>query len=131
MNKINTMAAKQALSAAFNGYNTLVSCYYDKAPAAAGFPYSVIKNVHISPLNDGDIINFNLEIHTDDTRADSAEELEQICDVYRNAADGALLSDKLTFYGHINFNSQDDGALDAEYDLAHRTMSFSLRLFYF
>ena len=130
MNKINVLAAKQALPAAFNGYNPPVVCYYDKAPAAAAFPYSVIKNVHISPLNDGDIINFSLEIHTDDTLAGAAEELERICDAYRNAADGALLSDKTTFYGHINFNSQDDGALDAEYDLAHRTMSFSLRLFY-
>lgn len=131
MSKINTLAAKQTLSAAFNGYNSPVSCYYDKAPATAILPYSVIKQVHISPLNDGDIINFNLEIHTDDTRADSAEELEQICDVYRNAADGALLSDKMNFYGHINFNSQGDGTLDAEYDLSRRTMSFSLRLFYF
>lgn len=131
MNKINTLATKQALSVAFNGYNPRVACYYDKAPTTAALPYSVIKNVHISPLNEGDIISFNVEIHTDDTLENSAEELERICDGYRNAADGALLSDKAAFYGHINFNSQDDGSLDAEYDLAHRTMSFALRLFYF
>lgn len=131
MTKINTAAAKQTLAVAFNQYAPPVRCYYDKAPAVASFPYAVIKNAHVSPLNDGDIITFNLEVHTDDTATDSAADLEHICDAYRNAADGALLTDKQNFYGHINFNSQDDGRLDAEYDLAHRTMAFSLRLFYF
>lgn len=127
---IDTTAAKAALAAAFNDY-AAPPCYYDKAPTGAVLPYSVIKNMHISPLNAGDLISFTLEIHTDDTLQNSAEELEKLCDTYRNAADGALLTDKEKFYGHINFDSQDDGSQDAEVDLSHRQQLYSLRLFYF
>ena len=126
---INTKKAKAALAAAFNDY-TAHPCYYDNAPARAKLPYSVIKNVHISPLNAGDLLSFTLEIHADDTAQNSAESLETLCDNYRNAADGSLLTDKETFYGHINFDSQDDGSQDAEADLSHRQQLYSLRLFY-
>lgn len=129
MTKINTEAAKIALTAAFDGFSA-TPCYYDKAPAKAALPYSVIKRVHISPLEDGDLLSFTLEMHTDDTMPGSAAALERLCDEYRNNADGALLSDGKNFFGHINFDSQQDGDLDAEYDLAHRTQSYSLRLFY-
>ncbi len=126
---IDTTAAKAVLAAAFNDY-AAPPCYYDKAPKGAALPYSVIKNVHISPLNAGDILSFTLEIHADDTAQNSAESLEALCDTYRNTADGALLTDKEKFYGHINFDSQDDGGLDAEADLSHRQQLYSLRLFY-
>lgn len=126
---INTKTAKAALAAAFNDY-TAPPCYYDKAPTGAALPYSVIKNVHTSPLNTGDLLSFTLEIHADETAQNSAESLETLCDNYRNAADGSLLTDKETFYGHINFDSQEDGSQDAEVDLSHRQQLYSLRLFY-
>lgn len=126
---INTKTAKAALAAAFNDY-AAPPCYYDNAPTGAALPYSVIKNVHISPLNAGDLLSFTLEIHADETAQNSAESLETYCDNYRNAADGSLLTDKETFYGHINFDSQDDGSQDAEADLSHRQQLYSLRLFY-
>lgn len=125
----NTKKAKAALAAAFNDY-AAPPCYYDNAPAGAALPYSVIKNVHISPLNAGDLLSFTLEIHADETAQNSAESLETLCDNYRNAADGSLLTDKETFYGHINFDSQEDGSHDAEADLSHRQQLYSLRLFY-
>ena len=126
---IKTATAKAALAAAFNDY-AAPPCYYDKAPTGTALPYSVIKNVHISPLNAGDLLSFTLEIHANETAQNSAESLEALCDTYRNAADGSLLTDKKTFYGHINFDSQDDGGQDAEADLSHRQQLYSLRLFY-
>lgn len=129
MIEVKSKAVKIALMQAFSLYSA-TPCYYELAPSKAPLPYSVIKQVHISPLDDGDLLSFTLEMHADDTQPGSAEDMEELCDEYRTKADGALLSDKKNFYGHIHFNSQDDGTLDGEADLAHRSQSYSVRLFY-
>lgn len=127
---INEKAVKAELPQAFEGF-VGVRCYYEKAPKNAAFPYIVVKGLHTSPLNAGDVITFTVELYTEETAAGASDEMEALRDKVRNAADGALLTDNENFYGHINFDSSDDGSLDAEYDLAHRQMFFSLRLLYF
>lgn len=128
--QIDTLAAKKAIAAAFDKYGSPVRCYYEFAPEGTAAPYAVVKRMRGSDLEEGYSINFSLEVHADETQDGAAEEMERLCDMYQNAADGEILRLAGVFYGHMHFQGFDDGAPEAEYDLAHRTMTFVLRLFY-
>ena len=130
--KTNSEGVKAAIARAFDDYAAPTRCYYDRAPTNAPFPYAVIRNLQITTLSEGDSAVFDLELHGDETDENAAADmLEGLCDAYRSRAEGSIITDGETFSGHVNFESERQGGADAEFDLMRRTLSFTLRFFYY
>lgn len=110
--------------------NEIIPTYYEEAPSkAASFPYAVLNGINIIDLAAGDLASFYLDIWVDEKMPNATEELEAFCDKLRNELTGAILSVKGVFASHIGFDNQ-NAIADSEYDIAHRRLAMSARIFY-
>lgn len=124
---VNTAAFLEALRARIN---TILPTYYEEAPSrATQFPYAVITNPKITDLAQGDQMFFYIELWGDEKAADTTERLEAYCDELRNELTGAVLFEPGVFGAHLGFEAQNP-IPDGEYDLTHRRLSMSARIFY-
>ncbi len=106
------------------------TCYYDRAPANALFPYSVVSGITASDLATGDLSMFDIDIWTDDKLPTATEELESLCDELRNFLHNKTISREGSFAGHIGYETRDPSD-DREKDISHRRLVFAARLFYY
>ena len=110
--------------------NAILTTYYDEAPSnGASFPYAVISGVNVSDLAMGDLALFYIDVWTDESLPDAGEQLEEYCDTLRRELSGAVLSVPGVFGAHIGFEKQSP-VPESEYDIAHRKLSMSARIFY-
>lgn len=123
----NTTAFLRALRTKIN---TIMPVYYDKAPSnATAFPYAVINTPKVTDLAAGDLMLFYVDIWGDEKDEGTTVALEEACDTLRNALSGAVLAEDGVFGAHIGFDSQNP-LPDNEFDIAHRRLSLSARIFY-
>ena len=127
---VNTSAFIETLIAEINTMRKGFISYYDRAPAKADFPYSVVSGITASDLAAGDLSMFDVDIWTDDKLPTATEELETICDDLRNFLHNRIISREGVFAGHISYENRDNSD-DREKDLSHRRLVFAARLFYY
>ena len=110
--------------------NAILPCYYEEAPTQnAAFPYTVLNGINIIDLGGGDLASFYLDIWVDEKKPGATVELEQLCDTLRNELYNEVIAVRGIFAAHIGFDSQNTVA-DSEFDIAHRRLSMSARIFY-
>lgn len=109
--------------------DSVATCYYEESPVSAAFPYCVAGSVHISDMESGDLLAFDVDVWTDEKKPDATVELEGICDRLRNRMSNAVLTQDGVFSAHIGFEAQ-SAVNESEFDLCHRRLSFSARIFY-
>lgn len=110
--------------------NEIIPTYYEEAPSkAASFPYAVISGINIIDLAAGDLASFYIDIWVDEKKPNATEELEEFCDKLRNELTGAVISVNGIFASHIGFDNQ-NAIAESEYDIAHRRLAMSARIFY-
>lgn len=126
MQNVNTAAFIKALTARVN---EIMTTYYDEAPTSGAFPYSVINGINIIDIADGDLISFYIDIWVDERQPEAGIELERACDNLRNGLYNAIVAAP-GVYAHIGFDNQNSIA-DGEFDLAHRRLAMSARIFYY
>ncbi|MGN1112020.1 MAG: hypothetical protein ACI4RP_02340 [Acutalibacteraceae bacterium] len=125
--KVNTEAFIAALT---EKVNTILPTTYEEAPTKnAPRLYAVVNSINIIDLESGDLASFYIDIWADEKKAEAAVELERACDSLRNELTNAIISAP-GFYGHIGFDNQNSIA-DSEFDISHRRLSMSARLFYY
>ncbi len=125
--KSNTEAFIKVLTAKVN---TILPSYYEEAPTKdVVFPYDVISGINIIDLESGDLVSFYIDVWADEKKPEATEELERACDSLRNGLTNAIIAAP-GVYGHIGFDNQNSVA-DSEYDIAHRRLSMSARIFYY
>lgn len=112
------------LEALLKKCNEIMTVYYEEALKAAKFPFGVIPNLSITPLNYGYQCLFDIELYVNELSNYSVEEL---CDKLRNGLDGYSYSDKdIGFY--LMFDSQ-YLTKQSEQDFTMRKVSFVARIF--
>lgn len=126
MQNVNTEAFIKALT---ERVNEIMPTYYDEAPTKGGFPYSVISGINIIDLAEGDLTSFYIDIWVDEKQPEAGIELERACDSLRNGLYNAIIAAP-GVYAHIGFENQ-NGISDGEFDIAHRRLSMSARIFYY
>ena len=89
---INTSAFIEGLTAYLNTVKEGFSVFYDRAPSKKAFPYGVISGVNESSLGEGYLTSFDLDLWTDDKLPTATEEIEELCDITRNALNNKVLS---------------------------------------
>lgn len=110
--------------------NDILPTYYEEAPTQqVSFPYAVLNGINIIDLAAGDLASFYLDVWTDEKQLNATEELEKICDLLRNELTNETIAEKGVFAAHIGFENQNIVA-DSEFDLCHRRISMSARIFY-
>jgi hypothetical protein len=110
--------------------NTILPTTYDEAPTKnAPALYAVISGINIIDLESGDLASFYIDVWTDEKQPDAAVKLERACDNLRNGLYNAIITAP-GLYGHIGFDNQ-NAVTDNEFDIAHRRLSMSARLFYY
>lgn len=110
--------------------NRTLPAYYDEAPSKdIVFPYAVISGINVIDLAAGDLASFYIDIWADEKDVRATETLEAICDTLRDRLRNEVIADKGIFACHIGFDGQSSIA-DNEYDLTHRRLSMSARIFY-
>lgn len=124
--KVNTEAFIKALT---ERVNSILPTTYDEAPTKAAFPYAVVSGINIIDLESGDLASFYIDVWADEKKPEAAVELERACDNLRNGLYNAIIAAP-GLYGHIGFDNQNTVA-DSEFDIAHRRLSMSARLFYY
>lgn len=108
----------------------ILTTYYEEAPPkGAVFPYAVLNGINIIDLAAGDLASFYLDVWTDEKQPTATEELEELCDKLRNELTNGVIAERGTFAAHLGFDNQNSVA-DNEYDIAHRRISMSARIFY-
>lgn len=127
--KTQMKSVKSALMRSLNEIAP-VACFLNRAPSNEPFPYAVVCRMSITTLDEGHLATFDLEIHTDETLEDSAETLEDLCDTFRSRVEQMIITDGQTFSAHANYESEREAG-EAEFDLMHRTLSFTLRIFHY
>lgn len=110
--------------------NQILLNYYEKAPTKGSFPYSVLNGINVIGIGGGDLVSFYLDIWVDELQENATEQLEGCCDTLRNELNGAVIAEAGVFFGHIGFDNQNSAA-DGEFDLSHRRLSMSARIFYY
>lgn len=125
---VNTKAFISALT---ERVNRILTTYFEEAPSkGAEYPYAVINGINIITLEEsGDLTSFYIDLYGDEKAPGTTEELERLCDTLRNELDGEVIYVAGTFGAHIGFENQ-NSLIDGEYDLAHRKLSLSARIFY-
>jgi len=126
---INTSAFIEGLTAYLNTVKEGFSVFYDRAPSKKAFPYGVISGVNESSLGEGYLTSFDLDLWTDDKLPTATEEIEELCDITRNALNDKVLSVEGVFSCHIGYEGRDTTD-DREDDLSHRRIYFAARIFY-
>ena len=125
--KANTEAFIKALT---ERVNAILPSYYEEAPTRdIIFPYAVISGINIIDLESGDLASFYVDVWADEKKPEATVELERACDSIRNGLYNAIIAAP-GLYGHIGFDNQNTVA-DNEFDIAHRRLSMSARLFYY
>ena len=110
--------------------NEIVPTYYEEAPSKnAVFPFAVITGLNIRDLDQGDEATFYLELWADEKAPDATVTLETLCDTLRNRLTNAVIGEAGTFAAHIGFERQRI-IQDNEFDIAHRRLELSARIFY-
>ncbi len=110
--------------------NEILPTYYEEAPTTGAiFPYSVLNGINIIDLDAGDLASFYLDIWTDEKKPNATEELEGLCDALRNELTNEVIAVRGVFAAHIGFDNQ-NAIADSEYDIAHRRLAMSARIFY-
>ncbi len=122
---------KAVISALMDRVNKILPAYYEEAPSkAAEYPYAVINGINIITLEEsGDLTSFYIDLWGDEKAPGTTEALEGLCDTLRNELEGEVICAADTFGAHIGFENQ-NSLIDGEYDLAHRKLSLSARIFY-
>ncbi|MBR5235756.1 MAG: hypothetical protein IKW06_00050 [Clostridia bacterium] len=124
--KVNTEAFIKALT---ERVNSILPTTYDEAPTKTAFPYAVVSGINIIDLESGDLASFYIDVWADEKKPEATVELERACDNLRNGLYNAIIAAP-GLYGHIGFDNQNTVA-DSEFDIAHRRLSMSARLFYY
>ena len=109
--------------------NTLITCYYEEASLTGGYPYAVVNGLLISPLNTGDLVPFYIDVYADETQPNATVLLEEACDTLRNGLNDKTISSAGVYYATIGFESQGTTG-ENEFDLTHRKLSLTARIFY-
>ena len=112
--------------------NTILPTFYEEAPTReqkSGYPFAVINGLNITDLDTGDQGYFYIDVWVDEKKPNATEELEGLCDTLRNELTNEVISVSGVFGSHIGFENQ-NSIHDNEYDLAHRRLSMSARIFY-
>ena len=108
----------------------VLTTYYEEAPSKnASFPYAVLNGINIIDLAAGDLASFYLDIWVDEKKPTATEELEALCDTLRNELANEVIAVRGVFAAHIGFDNQ-NAIADTEYDIAHRRLALSARIFY-
>lgn len=115
--------------ALLNKVNEIIPTTYEEAATQGKFPYAVINSLVITDLSSGDLISFYIDVWTDEKKLNATEELEELCDKIRNELSGEILKVDGVFAAHIGFENQ-NSISDIDFDLTHRRLSFSARIFY-
>ncbi len=110
--------------------NTVLPTTYDETPKKpGGYPFGVVSGISALDLEDGDLVSFYIDVWTDEKKPNAGVDLEKACDNLRNKLRNAII-DAPGISGHIGFSSQNSVA-DNEFDIAHRRLSMSARVFYY
>lgn len=109
--------------------NSVLVCFYDRAPDTESYPFAVLSGVTASDLAAGDLIMFDIDIWHDDKQSDATAAVEGYCDALRRELHNRIISREGVFAGHIGYENRDTSD-DKETDLIHRRLSFSARIFY-
>jgi len=109
--------------------NDIVTTTYDEAPTTGKFPFAVVSGINIIDLASGDLTSFYMDVYADEKKTGAAVELETLCDALRNKITGAVIYVPGIFGAHLGFDNQ-NGDRDPEYDIFHRRLSVSARIFY-
>lgn len=108
----------------------VLTTYYEEAPSkSAVFPYAVINGINIIDLAAGDLASFYLDIWVDEKQPTATEELEALCDTLRNELTNEIIAVSGVFAAHIGFDNQ-NAIAENEYDISHRRLGMSARIFY-
>lgn len=127
MGQIGTTAFIAALRERVNG---IMPTYYEEAPTQnMVFPYAVINGINIIDADGCDLASFYIDLWADEKEPTATEQLERACDSIRNQLTNAVIAVPGVFASHIGFDNQNTVA-DSEYDLTHRRISMSARIFY-
>ena len=101
----------------------VLTTYYEEAPSkSAVFPYAVINGINIIDLAAGDLASFYLDIWVDEKQPTATEELE-------NELTNEVIAVSGVFAAHIGFDNQ-NAIAENEYDISHRRLGMSARIFY-
>lgn len=106
--------------------NEYYTCYYEKAPSNAKFPYLVIPEIVLTPLDSGYLSLTDIYIYNNEL---SDISIESICDNLRTNLDGYSILDTNKKIGfHTGFENQTISNTN-EQDLILRKISFASRVF--
>ena len=115
---------KQFITLLLDKVNTIYTCYYEEAPKDASFPYCVIPTISLTPLDQGYLSVFDIEIYNNEL---SDVCVEDMMDDLRKELDGySENSDGLGY--HIGFEDQ-LLLKQNEQHLIVRRISFAARIF--
>ena len=104
--------------------NTVMTVYYEKAPDDALYPYGVVPDLTLTPLNYGYQCLFDVELYINEL---SESNVETLCDQLRDSLDGyAYRNSVVGFY--VSFESQYLGRM-TEQDSTMRRVTFIARIF--
>ena len=125
---VNTNAFIEALT---DRVDKIITTYYEEAPSKdAKYPYAVVNGINIITLEEsGDMTSFYIDLWGDEKDPTTTEQLEGLCDTLRNELEGEVVYVAGKFGAHLGFENQ-NSLIDGEYDLAHRKLALSARIFY-
>lgn len=123
---------KAVISAITDRVNEILPTTYEKGRTQnVVYPYAVVNGVNIITLEEsGDLTSFYIDLWGDEKDSSTTDQLEELCDLLRNELEGEVIYVAGQFGLHIGFDNQ-NSLIDSEYDLAHRKLSLSARIFYF
>lgn len=125
---VNTKAVISALTDRVN--KILPTTFEEARTKDVVYPYAVIGGINIITLEEsGDLTSFYIDLWGDKKDQKTSETLEELCDTLRNELEGEVIYVAGQFGLHIGFDNQ-NSLTDSEYDLAHRRLSLSARIFY-
>ena len=125
---VNTNAVMSAIT---DRVNEILPTTYEKGRTQnVVYPYAVVNGVNIITLEEsGDLTSFYIDLWGDEKDSSTTNQLEELCDTLRNELEGEVIYVAGQFGLHIGFDNQ-NSLIDSEYDLAHRKLSLSARIFY-
>lgn len=104
--------------------NEYYTCFYEEAPSTTSFPYLVVPTITLTPLNEGYICMFDIEIYKNEM---STITIEDILDTLLNNLDNYSYCDENIAF-HLGFESTNI-LKSLEQDLSIRKITFSARIF--